>query len=551
MLYLTHQEKLMKNLTIAHRIMLMLAVSIASLLLVGSVGLYLSNEQTKDIKFIKSDSLGGVIELGDARQAFMMVRVRAFQHFLSSDPAVKNKAETELKAYEKVLAQRLKDYEIGLINAEDKKFLAADNASVKEYLDLLNDKVLPKSRNNEQDAERDQLLAQAGVLSAKVRKNLDDHMDFNTKAAEDITQAALASARQGQTVTLITVILALVVIAAIGITLAREIRFRMNRFRDLINQVNQTLDFTQRFTISRMDELGNSADAFNQLLDRLQGNLKSIASGAQSVASSANLMATTSNQVATASHQQSEAASNMAATVEQMTVSINHVADRSQEANRISSESGQLAISGEKVIGQTVSDIQDIATTVDQAANLIHGLEQHSQKISSVVAVIKEVADQTNLLALNAAIEAARAGEQGRGFAVVADEVRKLAERTASSTTEIASTIEVMLASAGDAVASMQAVVGKVAVGVERAQQANESIKQIGEGSRNAVGMVEEITAAIREQGSATNAIAAQVEHIAQMSEESSAAAGNSAEAAHELDRLATEMKQIVSAYRL
>jgi len=174
-----------------------------------------------------------------------------------------------------------------------------------------------------------------------------------------------------------------------------------------------------------------------------------------------------------------------------------------------------------------------------------------SPKWSPAIAVIKEVADHTNLLALNAAIEAARAGEQGRGFAVVADEVRKLAERTAISTREISSTINTMRVSASNAASSMQGVVNKVAQGVDRAQQANESIKAIGDSSRRAVGMVEEITAAIREQGSATNNIAAKVERIALMSEESSAAEGSSAQAAHELDRLAADMQRIVSTYHL
>jgi len=181
----------------------------------------------------------------------------------------------------------------------------------------------------------------------------------------------------------------------------------------------------------------------------------------------------------------------------------------------------------------------------------VHGLEQHSQQIAKIVLVIKEVADQTNLLALNAAIEAARAGEQGRGFAVVADEVRKLAETTASSTKEIAATIDTMRADAGHAVLSMRSVVSQVAQGVEHAHEANASIKKIGEGSRNAVGMVEEITAAIREQGVATNSIATKVERIAQMSEESSQAAVHSAEAALELDRVAAGMQEIVNAYRL
>jgi len=198
-----------------------------------------------------------------------------------------------------------------------------------------------------------------------------------------------------------------------------------------------------------------------------------------------------------------------------------------------------------------VGDIQDISASVHDAASLIRGLEQQSEQIANIVQVIKDVADQTNLLALNAAIEAARAGEQGRGFAVVADEVRKLAERTAKSTEDISSTIGTMRARVGDAVHGMQGVVDKVATGVERAREANASIKQIGTGSRAAVNMVEEITVAIREQGSATNSIAAQVERIAVMSEENSSAAGNSAQAARDLDRLANGMQDIVRSYRL
>jgi len=383
-------------------------------------------------------------------------------------------------------------------------------------------------------------------------KSIADHMDYNWKLADELRQSNHTAYATSKWIQISAILLAVVVSGLLGFAVINEIRTRMRLLSGMMNKVNESLDFTLRIRpIKRMDEIGHSADAFNKLLDRLQDNLKSIASSTLSVASAANEMSTTSNQVATASHQQSEASSSMAATVEEMTVSINHVADRAAEANRISGESGQLAVSGEMAIAQTVTDIQDIATTVNLAADLIHGLEQHSQQISNVVAVIKEVADQTNLLALNAAIEAARAGEQGRGFAVVADEVRKLAERTSASTKEIATTIATMRSGASNAVVSMQGVVSKVALGVERAEAANVSIAQIGEGSRKAVGMAEEIAAAIREQGSATNNIASQVERIAQMSEESSAAAGHSAQAAQELDRLATDMKTIVSAYRL
>ena len=262
-------------------------------------------------------------------------------------------------------------------------------------------------------------------------------------------------------------------------------------------------------------------------------------------------MSNTSTEVAKAAHQQGESTASMAATIEELTVSIDHVGGKAQEANLISRESGTLAVSGEAVITQTVFDIKDVANTVGEAAERIQGLEKHSLEISKVVAVIKEVADQTNLLALNAAIEAARAGEQGRGFAVVADEVRKLAERTAVSTTEISGTIDTMRTSATDAVANMEGVVDKVKRSVESAQQANVAIRLIGEGSRKAVDMVEEIASAIREQATAMNSIASQVEGIAQMSEESSAAAKYSADTAQDLDQVAKKLQKVITAYRL
>lgn len=541
----------MKNLTIAHRILILIGIAILSLLWVGGVGLYVSNKESNNIKTINEDSIQSVDTLGKARQAFMAIRINVYAHNMMRDESTIANIEKSLSENRQTLVDMLKKYESLLSNDEDRKLLETDKAAVDNYLKVVFDQILPLSRKNEQ-AEAAMIITTTGAAAGReTLAAFDQHMKFNEDLADKYVTEALESANTGKWTSITVILASVALITTLGLMMLKNIRKSLSEIQSMVETVESNQDFTVRARVTQMDEIGQTTLLLNRLLDKLQGNLKTIASSAGSVATAAGQLATTSNQVATASHQQSEAASSMAATVEEMTVSVNHVADRAQEADEISAESGRLATTGEQIIGKTAADIQDIANTVNNASSQIHSLEQHSQEISNVVAVIKEVADQTNLLALNAAIEAARAGEQGRGFAVVADEVRKLAERTSASTQQIAATIDNMRTSAGDAVASMQGVVEKVAQGVDRAREANDAIKQIGSGSRNAVAMVEEIASAIREQGAATNNISVQVEQIAQMSEESSAAASNSAETARTLDKLAAEMQHIVAGYRL
>jgi methyl-accepting chemotaxis protein len=241
----------------------------------------------------------------------------------------------------------------------------------------------------------------------------------------------------------------------------------------------------------------------------------------------------------------------MAAAVEQMTVGVDHISTSAQEAQTVSSGSGELSARGGEIVDTVVREIERIAESVNSSAQTIEELGHESDRISTVVNVIKDIADQTNLLALNAAIEAARAGESGRGFAVVADEVRKLAERTAKSTSEITEIVGAIQRGAQEAVTSMHAGVARVSEGVRLTREAGDAMGQIRRGADDVVRMVSDISSALREQSAAATEIARNVERIAQMSEQNSASVADNAATVGQLDQLAGGLQDEVSRFKV
>ncbi|THF65529.1 methyl-accepting chemotaxis protein [Pseudothauera nasutitermitis] len=309
-------------------------------------------------------------------------------------------------------------------------------------------------------------------------------------------------------------------------------------------------DMTVRFATAGHDELHAAGRDLNHMAVSIRELLVRIQGSAAELRGSAGTLATSSHQIADSAASQSDSASNMAAAVEQMTVGVDHIAKSAQDAESCSRESGSVAEHGGRIVGHVVSEISEIADTVNRSSSLIEALGRQSDEISAIVGTIKEIADQTNLLALNAAIEAARAGESGRGFAVVADEVRKLAERTTKSTQEIAEMIRAVQEGTLTAVDSMKHGVDCVASGVEEARCAGETIRQVQEHSGRVMASVVDITSALREQAAASTEIARNVEHIAQMAEENNAAASSNAQTADALLQLAETLSGEVGRFR-
>ncbi|HEU0234210.1 MAG TPA: methyl-accepting chemotaxis protein [Gallionella sp.] len=310
-------------------------------------------------------------------------------------------------------------------------------------------------------------------------------------------------------------------------------------------------DLTRQIEVKTSDEVGKLMRALKEMNDSLRSVIVHARENSDRVTAAAAELSSSAGQVSASSQHQSEAASSMAAAVEEMTVSINQIADHADDAHKTSVESSTLAHKGGEVIHDTVSDMNLIAESVNESSRLVQALSQQSEQISEVVKMIKEVAEQTNLLALNAAIEAARAGEQGRGFAVVADEVRKLAERTAKSTLEISSMIEKTHGGIHGALHSLQTGVERVNAGVAKASQAGDAVTQINSGAQMLVGTVNDISAAIKEQSEASNEISRHVEKIAQMAEENHAAVDETAKTAHQLEKLATDLHETVGRFKV
>ncbi len=297
------------------------------------------------------------------------------------------------------------------------------------------------------------------------------------------------------------------------------------------------------------DEMGRVAARFNETMKDVKRMIARVSGGAAMVADAAEKLSEKSRQVTTVTQQQTSAASGVAVAVEEMSASIAMVATHAGDAEAVSGKAHDLSAEGEKVVRDASSEMSRIADSFKQSSHEITALSQRTEEISSIVNVIKEIADQTNLLALNAAIEAARAGEQGRGFAVVADEVRKLAERTANATKEITTMIGNIQGGMKSAVASMGRGETQVMQGVNLASRAGDALADIHSGSKEVLAMVHDIASAVQEQTAASHQIAENIERISSMAQSSSTNMEQMSAEAEHLGQVSGTLKEAISLF--
>ena len=388
------------------------------------------------------------------------------------------------------------------------------------------------------------------TITRKIDALHDTETLITTRINEE-ADAQLKSSRSRLIAIIAACLLAIVLSLGISLRVAKSISVPLSEMVRFTEKSISEHDFTGKAPEHGAAEVARTGKALNLLIGNFREIILKTKQSSDRITSAAHSLALASKDVKENSIAQSSAAESVAAAVEQSSVSISETSSNAQAAAELVVQSRSDSKNAGVIMRDTVTRMAGVAKLIKDSGDSVHRLDESSQKIGNIVKVIKEIADQTNLLALNAAIEAARAGEQGRGFAVVADEVRKLADRTGNATEEIASLIKAIQDEIGTTVVSMQQANQHASSSLELVNQSAEALHKIDDDDQEVSSDVQSISDALAEQDSAIRQIAINIEQIAQMTESNNNAASANNETAAELDRLASQLRDSVMSFKV
>ncbi|OLQ94691.1 chemotaxis protein [Vibrio ponticus] len=343
---------------------------------------------------------------------------------------------------------------------------------------------------------------------------------------------------------------ALLVITSVAVIIVRRVNHAVELLETSSSQIAQG-DLTQRINLKGNDEFAHIAESVNQIVADFQHVVKTNRDSISQLARASEENSVVASQAKQNIISQQEQTTQVAAAINQFTATVHEVAQSANSAAEASEQADLAAASGKVVVEESIQMIENLSTDLHESVNAMHVLAQHSEEIGKVVDVIQDISEQTNLLALNAAIEAARAGEQGRGFAVVADEVRTLASRTQESTKEIMETIQRLQQGSRDSTQRLEKGADNASVTVEKAQEAGHSLEQIKASVDQITAMNTQIATAAEEQSLVTEDINTNISSISELANQTADGAEQSTEATLELAKLAETLREEIDRYRV
>ena len=538
--------KFLLNLSVAKKIFLIPIIGAASFLIFVVINSYISSQNAQQLEAAKNVDFPALQLSSEALVSMEKVRDTLAGAVTTGDTDALTLARQSAEKTEQRLAQ---------IESIDPELSAEVNDILAEFdaYYVLANQITTSMLNDTADFST--LSTQLETMNQRYEDVTSHLNNFKQRRAEAFDKAFEDYNDAQQFLLLLGIIMGLlttIILFATAWPIVSEIRGNLNRVvSSLRNIAEENGDLTVRIESNSKDEVGELVTYFNRFMERLQNLVKDIVDTTlplSSLAQNLNTLTTDTNR--TIKNQQ-ESATEAKSAVEQMSQSVYQVAHNAAEASTAANEAADAANEGKRVVGNTVSSIQSLAENVAETADVIQKLENDSNQVGVVLDVIKGIAEQTNLLALNAAIEAARAGEQGRGFAVVADEVRTLASRTQQSTEEIQNTIERLQSAAQSAVTVMNKGNEKARESVDTANLAGHSLDTITQTIDQISQMNAQIAASTDSQQATSRNIVNSVDAIFQRTEETSKDSQELASASHQLADLATKLESIARQFRV
>ncbi|MDR6578250.1 methyl-accepting chemotaxis protein [Pseudomonas extremaustralis] len=539
----------LRNMRIGLRASLSFGVLASLLVIVGLFGLGQMAKLRESALVIEGSWMPSIENIHDSAAYVASIRLEALRLVTTDESRVRDNSKGLISRQRTELQTLLDHHETLLSSDQERELLKQVKANVNTYLTIVGQMIALVDKDQQQDAIdllNNRLAPQGGILT----KSLEDMITFNQNGVEAATDAAAQVYTRAQWIVGLIISVALVATLLLAWLLTRSITAPLGQALSVARSIAAG-DLSQPVVVQGHDEPAQLLTALATMQAQLQTTIRGISESAQQLASAAEEMSSVMEQSTRGLQAQNDEIEQAATAVTEMSAAVDEVAGNAVSSAEASQASDEDSKHGHYQISETISSIQNLVDEVLGASNKAEGLAMQAQDISKVLEVIRGIAGQTNLLALNAAIEAARAGEAGRGFAVVADEVRSLAQRTQDSTEEIEQMIAGIQQGTQDTVSALNSSAEHAGQTLQRANNAGSALEKITAAisqisQRNLV-----IASAAEQQALVAREVDRSLVNIRDLSTQTAAGATQTSAASQELSRLAVDLNGLVTRFVL